>query len=169
MKSKYLECGKIINTHGVLGAVKLENYCDAPSVLASLSKIYLRSGDVYSSLNVKKASVFKTFVIMQLDGVDDMDKALSLKNRVVYADRDDFDLPDGSFFVADLVGLPVIDADSGKNYGKISEITNRGSSDIYIVETPAGEKMLPAVKEFVKSIDTESGVFVSTIPGLLED
>lgn len=169
MKSKYLECGKIINTHGVMGAVKLENRCDKPSVLASLPQIYFKRGNEYEPQKVKKASVFKEFVIMQLEGTEDFDAALALKNTLVYADRSDIPLKEGDFFVADLIGLSVIDADNGKEYGKISDVTNRGASDIYVVDTPYGEKLLPAVKEFVKRVDTEAGVYVTPILGLLDD
>ena len=70
---------------------------------------------------------------------------------------------------ADLLGLPVIDNNDGKVYGKIKDVINRGASDIYVISTPAGERMMPVVDEFVKKVDTESGVYVEVIPGLLTD
>ena len=45
----------------------------------------------------------------------------------------------GDYFIIDLVGLPVIDADSGVEYGKVSDVFNTGASDIYTVKTPDGE------------------------------
>ncbi|MBR2432350.1 MAG: 16S rRNA processing protein RimM, partial [Clostridia bacterium] len=59
MKSKFLECGKIINTHGVRGGLKLESWCDTPDDLASLSKRYIKCGAEYIKHKVKRASVFK--------------------------------------------------------------------------------------------------------------
>ena len=97
-----------------------------------------------------------------------MEAALSLKNATLYAQREDFKLNDGEFFLADLIGLDVIDADSAKVYGKVKDIINRGSSDIYIVDTPNGERMIPAVDEFIKSVDLSKGVFVRVIEGLLD-
>ena len=49
--SEYLECGKIINTHGVRGEVKIESYCDSPEVLRDLSRVYLKEngGYIFSS------------------------------------------------------------------------------------------------------------------------
>lgn len=168
-KSKYLECGRIVNTHGVKGAVKVENRCDTPKVLASLKRIYFEKDGVYSEKRVLHGSVFKEFVIFELEGVSDMDAALLLKNTVIYADRDDIPLGEGAYFLADLEGLDVIDAKDGRIYGRLLEVINRGASDIYVVETPTGERMMPAVDEFVKKIDIEKGIFVSPIPGMLED
>ena len=168
-RNPYIECGKIINTHGVRGAVKLESWCNTPEELARLKRIYLFAGGEYEQKKVKKASVFKQFVIMELDGLCDIDEALPLKNKTVYAARKDFKLAKGEFFITDLIGLDVIDADNGKVYGKLKETINRGASDIYVVETSSGERMMPAVSEFVDRIDIESGIYVRVIPGMLED
>lgn len=168
-KKQYLECGIIINTHGVRGDVKLESLCDSPEVLASLERVFVLEGGKYREIEVKHASVFKQFVLATLEGIDDMDKAAAMKGTTLYASRDDFELSEGDYFIADLLGLPVIDNVDGKVYGKIKDVINRGASDIYVISTPAGERMMPVVEEFVKRVDLESGVFVETIPGLLSD
>ena len=168
-KNNYLECGIIINTHGVNGDIKLESLCDTPNILASFKKIYFFEGGEYRAAKVLRASVFKNFVIARLEGVDDMDKAIALKNTTVYAARSDFKLPKGSYFIADLIGLDVIDNINGKVYGQIVDVQNKGASDIYVVKTPEGERMMPAVAEFVKKTDIEKGVYVEVIPGMLYD
>ncbi len=168
-KARYLECGKIVNTHGVKGVLKVENRCDTPKVLASLKRIYLESGSSYTEMKVMSSSVMGGFVLMSLEGISDMDAAMLLKNRSIYAAREDIPLADGAYFLADLEGLDVIDLDSGRVYGTLLEVINRGASDIYVVKTPGGERMMPAVEEFVKKIDLEKGIFVSPIPGMLED
>ncbi len=168
-KKQFLECGIIINTHGVRGDVKLESLCDSPEVLASLERVFVLENGNYREIEVEHASVFKQFVLATLEGVDDMDKAAAMKGTTLYANRDDFELGEGDFFIADLLGLPVIDNIDGKVYGKIKDVVNRGASDIYVVTTPAGERMMPVVDEFVKRVDLESGIYVETIPGLLSD
>ena len=168
-KKQYLECGIIINTHGVRGDVKLESLCDSPEVLASLERVFVLENGNYREIEVKHTSIFKQFVLATLDGIDDMDKAIAMKGTTLYANRDDFELGEGDFFIADLLGLPVIDNIDGKVYGKIKDVVNRGASDIYVVTTPTGERMIPVVDEFVKRVDLESGVYVETIPGLLSD
>ncbi len=167
-KKKYLECGKIVNTHGVKGAVKLESWCNTPEDLAELGRIFVGDRENKKVLKVKRASVFKQFVIAELDGVDDFDAALALKNTVVYAAREDLTLEEGDYFIADVIGLPVIDAENGKEYGKLKDIINRGASDIYVIDTPDGERMMPAVEEFVKEVNLERGIFVLPIEGMFD-
>lgn len=167
-EKKYIECAKIINTHGCRGAVKLESWCNTPEDLAALKKIFVRENGKYTKKKVIKASVFKQFVIAELSDVNDMDAALALKNTVVYADRNDFKLAEGEYFIIDMIGIDVIDADNGKIYGKVSDIINRGASDIYVVDTPNGERMIPAVDDFIVKTDVNKGLFVKTIPGLLD-
>ena len=83
MKQAYLECGKIINTHGFRGTVKLESWCDAPEVLADLERLYFRKDGEYSPRAVLRASVFRQFVLMDLAGIDSEEAANALRNTVV--------------------------------------------------------------------------------------
>ena len=110
------------------------------------------------------------FRLIQLRNVSFCNKqaviVLLLKNRVCYALREDFHLEEGEYFIADLVGLPVLDAENGKEYGRVKELINRGASDIYVVETPNGETMIPAVPAFVSRVDVSVGVFVTPIDGM---
>ena len=167
-KSKFLECGKIINTHGVRGGVKLESWCDTPDDLAALSKIYIKRGAEYTEHKVRRASVFKQFVLMEIEGISSVDDAAALKGTTVYADREDFDIEEGAYFVADIIGLPVIDKETGEAIGTLCDVLNLGASDIYTVKTDKGEKMIPAVPEFIKEVDTEKGIFVSLIEGMFD-
>ena len=105
---------------------------------------------------------------MELSGIEDMDTAMALKNTVLWADREDFHLPEGTYFIADLIGVPVLDADSNEVLGHVTELINRGAQDIYVVETPQGERMIPAVDEFVVSVSVKDGLRVRPIPGMLD-
>ena len=168
-KKQFLECGKLTNTHGVYGAMKAESWCDSVQVLASLECVYLLKNEKYSPLHVTRASIFKNLVIFEFDEVPDMDTAEMLKGSVIYARREDIPIEEGSVFISDMIGLPVIDANTGKEYGTLKDVQNLGSSDLYVVTTPKGERLIPAVSEFVSKIDVENGIFVTPIPGLLED
>lgn len=168
MKKKYLECGKIINTHGIAGAVKIDPWCDSPEVLASLGQVFIKRGESYEKVKVLRASVFKRFVIATLEGVNGIDGAQTLRDTVLYAAREDIPLGDGDFFISDLVGLEVKDADDGKVYGKLCGVINNGASDIYEIETPDGIKMMPAVPEFVVSVDPDKEILVSPIEGMFD-
>ncbi len=165
-KTSYIECGKIVNTHGCRGELKAEPWCNSEEDFVELKRVFLKTEQGYQEHKVLRASVFKQFVILKLSDIDDMDKAMLLKNSVLYAHRDDFSLSEGECFVADMIGLDVIDVDNGHVYGKLKEIINRGAADIYVVKTDKEERMIPAVKEFIISVDIEKGIFVRPIEGM---
>ena len=166
MNKNYLECGKIINTHGIKGAVKVDPWCDSPYVLADLERVFIERDGAFKEYEITDASVFKQFVILSLDGIFTIEAAEKIKNEILYLSREDLELDEGEVFIADLIGLPVIDVESGAEYGKIRDVMNTGASDIYVIDTPNGEAMMPAVKEFVKEIDLAKGVFVKPIEGM---
>ena len=166
--AEYLECGKAINTHGIKGVIKLESYCDTPKILSKLPFIYIKANGSFRKFRVIHASVQKQFVLAKLEGIDTVESAESLRGTVFFADRNDLSLDEGAFFIADLIGLPVADAENGKVYGKLKDIINEGASDIYVIKTAAGDAMIPAVPEFVKSIDPESRILISPIPGMFD-
>ena len=168
MKKTYLECGKIINIHGFRGGLKLESWCDTPEVLASLKKLWFLEDGKYTSKRVKSASVFKQFVIAQLEGIDDEETANRQRGKVVFAARKDLPLEEGDYFIADLIGLPVRHADTGEELGTLLRVDPRGHGDLYTIKTPSGEALLPAVPEFVIRIDIDDAIYVRPIPGLLD-
>jgi len=171
VKEKYLECGKIVGTHGVRGTVRLECYCDSPKVLAKLKTMYAKQKNgEYSPLKVKASSVQKNMVLCTYDGIDSLDAAIPLKGTLLYADRSDFKLQKGDFFIADILGLPVIDFESAEIYGTLKEVFTPGVQDIYVVEEPDGSTfMFPAVAEYLKKVETEgetAGIYVKLIEGM---
>ena len=110
----------------------------------------------------------KQFVIATLEGVSDEESANRLRERVIYAAREDIPVEEGSHFIVDIIGLPVKDADTDELLGEIKDINTRGARDIYIVKTPHGEYMVPAVPAFIDRIDTDDAVYMRPIPGLLD-
>jgi 16S rRNA processing protein RimM len=168
MKQAYLECGKIINTHGFRGTVKLESRCDSPYILAELETLWLLENGTYLPRRVLHASVFRQFVLADIEGVDSEEKANALRNRIVYAAREDIPLEEGDHFIVDLIGLPVRHADSGELIGELIDVNTSGARDLYIVRTESGDHMVPAVPEFVVRIDTDDAVYIRPIAGLLD-
>ena len=169
MINEYLECGKIVNTHGVMGEVKVECYCDSPEVLASLKKVYIKRGSAYETAEVGRTFVSKGAAVMKLSVIGDMDTAQRMRGTVLYAAREDIPVEEGAYFVADLIGLDVVDAETRQTYGKITEVINRGASDIYVIKTKTGDVLFPAVGEFIDSVDIETAVYVRPIEGMFED
>lgn len=89
--------------------------------------------------------------LLQLEGVDDMDAARALRGQVFYFDRNDATLPAGRWYVADLIGCEVRDADTGRVYGVVTSVDHPGAQDIYTVKASNGkEYMFPGVDAFLK-------------------
>ena len=168
MKLEYLPAGKIVNTHGFRGTVKLESWCDAPQILASLDQVWFCKSGVYTSRRVLHASVFKQFVLMDLEGIESEESANALRGTEVFAARDDLPVDEGSFFIADLIGLPVKHADTGAILGKLVDVNTANARDLYVVKNQKGEFYVPAVPEFITHIDPDDAVYVRPIPGLIE-
>lgn len=167
-ESMYIEAGKIINTHGIGGDVVVESYCDSPEVLQALPSLFLKNKEEYVKLTVKKASFFKGRVLFHFAGYDRIEDAIPLKNKMIYALREDFELEEGEHFIVDLIGLSVYDVENGTVYGKLTDVLNYGASDIYEIVKPDGTKAyIPVVDEFVKNVDLEKGIAVSVIEGLI--
>lgn len=169
MKKKFLECGKICAAHGVRGVLKVEPWCDSISVLTGLKEIYFKKGESFEPCAVIGASSAGQTALMTLEGIDSRECAQGLKNTVIYAKREDIPVPKGRVLIADMIGLDVIDADSGRVYGVLTEVTDGVRHQIYTVKTATGDVLFPAVKEFLEEIDTERGVFIRPIPGFFED
>ena len=169
---QFIEIGKIINTHGVKGAIKVEPWCDTPAVLSKMKRVYFApriSGDPFKETAVLSGSVQTDKVLLTLDGIDTVEAAILLKNTVIYANREDIPIKKGSFLIADLIGLKIIDAVSGRVYGTLTDVIQGGSGDIYDIKTENGSALMPAVKEFVKEIKLEEGIFVTPIKGIFDE
>lgn len=149
---KYLKIGKIINTHGIKGEVKVEPWTDDAEFLMKF-KSFLIDEKPYKLISGR---VHKNFFIAALDGVRDINEATKLKNKIIMGDREDIKLEEGQFFLQDIIGASVLDED-GKELGKLSEVLFLPSSNVYVVK---GEReiLIPAVPEFIINTDVEAGV-----------
>ncbi|MBE6564822.1 MAG: 16S rRNA processing protein RimM [Ruminococcaceae bacterium] len=166
---EYLEAGRIINTHGIAGGVKIESWCDSPAVFTSLKTVYFKEGASFRPCKVLRASVLGKGIMAMLEGFASFDDANAARGRILYAARTDLPLPEGSHFIADLKGLPVIDRNSGRVYGKLKDVDQSGFHDLYVIDTGDATVLLPAVDEFVAEVDTQKGIFITPIEGFFSE
>ena len=167
--NQFPECGRIVNTHGCRGEVKIESYCDSPQVLCALHRIFL-TPDGKNGRHLLHPRVHKGFVIAGLSQVTDMNEAEGLKGQLLYVDREELPIPPGAFLLCDLIGLPMIDAVTGRIYGKVTDVEKGVASDLYTVRTEKGQDVLfPAVPAFQKEIRPDVGIFVTPVEGLFDD
>ncbi len=172
-KQKYLECGKAVSTHGVRGTLRLESYCDEPEVLAKLRRLYVKNpDDTFTLMKVRAASVQKHMVLCTFEAIPTLEDAIRYKGTTFYADRADLKLSDDAVFIADILGLPVLDSETGEKYGTLADVITPGGRDVYVVDdVNGGQFMLPVVPDFVKNIVLEgdsAGIRVTLIEGIRE-
>ena len=108
---KLLEAGKIVSVFGLKGEVKVQPWCDSPEFLCEFDTLYYKSG---TPVQIEHARRQKNIVVMKIQGIDTVEEAQKIRNRVLYIDRDDVELDEGCYFVKDLIGLKVVDADNGR-------------------------------------------------------
>ena len=166
---KYLEVGKIVGTHGIKGEVRIQPWADSCEFLLDFKRFYYNNGE--ESFKVKGSRVHKNVVVAKLEGIDSIEQADALRNKVLYIDRKDAHLPEGRYFVQDLIGLRVVDAETGAEYGVIDDVFNTLANDVYSVRTADGrEHLIPAIDQVLAGTDIEAG-FVSIRPmkGMFDD
>lgn len=160
---EYLEAGRVASTHGVRGEVRLECWCDGPQSLLEVDRLYLEG----QALEVESARPHKHFLLVKFRGVDTVEAAMALKGKVLKFCRDDVALPQGRHFVADLLGLFVVDDATGVPLGRLREVLMLPAQEVYVVQGETGERLVPAVPEFIKKIDLEKGeIRVRLIEGM---
>lgn len=165
MKSEFLETGEIVNTHGVRGEVKIMPWADSPEFLCQFDTFYMDGKPV----KVLAARPHKTMVLAQLEGVDTVEKAMRLKGKVLSIDRTGVELPDGRHFLADLMGLTVLDNATGEELGTIEDILTPPAHEVYVVRGKGKEYMIPAVDAFLAETNVEGGyIRVNLIEGMGE-
>ena len=151
-KSKFLEAGEIVSTHGVRGEVKILPWTDSVDFLRRFKTLYI---------NEKPYAVLHSFahkgcMIAALEGIGDVNAAMELKGRTVCFARDDAFLPAGRFFLADILGARVV-TESGEEIGELADIIETPTQNVYVVRG-AQEHLIPAVPEFILNTDAENGV-----------
>lgn len=165
---KYLEAGKLINTHGVRGEFKFDVWCDSQTSYNKVPEFFL-SENGEGRLEVESIRKFGKFMLVKFKGIDSLDDALKYKGRIVYVDRDNVPKKDSAVFIADIIGLKAIDSVTGEPFGRVLDFTDRGSGDLYEIELEDKRTVyIPAIPVFVKKIDLDSGVYFELIEGLID-
>ncbi len=161
MKQEYLEAGKIVSTFGVRGEVKLQPWCDGADFLRPFRTLYIDG----APRRVVSSRVHKDMLIVQFEGVEDVSAAIALKDKVVTFARADAKLPEGRFFIADILGARVVD-EAGAEVGRLTEVLDLPAGQVYVVQGES-EHTIPNRPEFILGVDTDSGLIrVHMIEGL---
>lgn len=169
MTKQFLEAGRIVGTHGVRGEMRVEPWCDSAEFLKKIKHLYFDEGRTDAGLEASR--VHKSLLLIKLKGVDTATDADLYRGRILYLNRADVKLPKNRYFIEDLIGLEVLDADSGVLYGEVKDVFATGANNVYRIVNAAGEEFLfPAVDEMIEKTDIDAGkLFVRPIPGIFND
>lgn len=169
MKRKYIETGKIVGTHGVKGMLRVQPWADNGDFLANFKSFYLdKNGD--SKLSATSVKPHGNVVLMAVKGVNTIEDAEKLRGKIIYIDRNDATLPEGRYFVTDLLGCSVMDADSNAELGKITDISETGANDVWHITRDGKEYLVPAIDEVIVSVDTDNGtIVIRPMKGIFDD
>lgn len=163
MKNRYLEAGKIVNTHGIAGEVKILPWADGPEFLLDFDTLYIDG----QPMELTGARVHKNCVLAKLAGIDDINQAMKLRDKIVCIDREDVELEEGAFFLADLMGLEVRQAETGTVLGTIHDILTPPANNVYVIRGGEREYMIPAVPAFILETNIDDGyLLVRLIEGM---
>lgn len=171
MRKQFLEAGKIVAAHGIGGDMRVECWCNSPQVLCDLSTIYLNEGHI--ALQIEKARPYKTnMVLLKIKDINDTNAVLCMRGDILWLDRNDIELDEDEYFIQDLIGMKVIDADdSNKCYGEICDVSQTGANDVYHIKAEDGKiYLIPAIPDVVISSDLDTDIMhIRPIKGLFDD
>ena len=165
-----LQVGVISSTHGVRGEVKVFPTTDDMTRFKKLKEVILVTEKTEKVLKITSVKFFKQFAILKFDGIDTLNDVEVYKGASLFVDRKNaVKLEKDEYFIADLIGLTVVD-ESGNKLGTLIDVMKTGANDVYIVKNDEEKELLfPAIKECVLDIDfKEKKMTVHVMDGLLD-
>ena len=166
---QFFEIGQIVNTFGIKGMVKVVPYTDDITRFNDLEKVYLVNKKEKKEYLIEEVKYQKNMILIKFKNINSIEEAENLRNLYIQIPRENaIKLEEGSYYIADLIGINVF-TEEGENIGKIEDIYNTGSNDIYVVKNNLGKQiLLPAIKDVIKEIDLEKEkMIVHLINGLI--
>lgn len=172
----FLLVARIIRVHGTTGELACEIVTEFPQRFRQTRSLYLRAeqvpdGETPRPHTVRQARLVRRGqgqqLLLQLEGIEGREAAEVLRGYLVLVPEGEaWKLPSGRFYWHQIVGLRVVTAD-GRKLGTVKEILETGANDVYVVEGPSGELLLPAIKDVVKEIAPDRGeMVVELLPGM---
>ena len=169
MKKQFLETGRIVGTHGVKGMVRIQPWSDSAEFLAQFSQFFLDENGT-RVLKAKSIQPHGNVLIAKFDEVDTIEQAEQLRNKIIYISRNDISLPEGRYFVDDLIGCTVFAADGDTLLGELSEVSETGANDVWHIKRDGKEYLVPAIEQVIVSVDIDAGkIILNPMKGIFDD
>lgn len=168
MKNEFLEAGKIVSTQGIKGEVRIMPYCDSPELFCEFDRFFI--GKEYTELEIERSRVQKNVVVAKIKGIDTPEAAEKMRNKMLYMRRDDLELDEDTYFIQDLIGVEVKNADTDELYGKIDDVLQTGANDVYSIKGATRTYLVPAIPDVVISTDIDNNLMlIRPLDGLFDE
>lgn len=171
--SEFYEIGKLVNTHGLRGEVKIIPNTDfIEERFAKKAKMFIKFEGQMIAATVKTTKPVKNFLLVTFNEFDDINQVEQYKGSTLYVtDEQLHDLTENSYYYHEIIGLKVVDEEAKRVYGTISEILSPGANDVWVVDEGNGKTfMVPFIKDVVKKIDLDNQlVEVELMEGLRDE
>ena len=159
-----LKVGKIVNTHGLKGEVKVIPLTDNPKRFNDLEFVLIDGKEV----KVQGCKYQKDRVIVKLEGIDKIEQAEKLKTKFMEIHRENaVELEEDCYFIADLKGCTVVDTE-GNDLGKIYDVLQTKNNDVYWIRKPK-ELLIPVLLDIVKDININEKIITIRPVGEWQD
>lgn len=157
MNSNYFTIGKIVNTQGIKGEVRVIPYTDNPERFKILDWVYVDKKGIITKYEIQNVRYHKQFVLLKFKGIDDMTSAERLKNSDLKIDeKDALPLEEDEYYIRDLYDMKV-ETQEGELLGEIKDIIFTGANDVYVVKNGEEKEILiPAIKKCILNVDVEN-------------
>jgi len=153
MLQEYLQIGQVLRPQGIKGMVKIRPDTDDPWRFEELEEAFIKTAQGYQTIKIEDVSVRNDGVYLRLDGVEDRDAAEKQRGLVLYVDRAHArELDENETFICDIIGCHAVTLD-GEELGVVKDVLQPGGNDVYVIKTPKGEMLLPALRHVVPQID----------------
>jgi 16S rRNA processing protein RimM len=165
MSRQLLAVGRVVRPHGVRGELLVESLTDFPEHLAEVDIVYV--GDEAEPHPLAAARLHRDQLLLRLADCTDRDSAEQYRGQLVQIEaRAAAPLPPGTYYHHQLIGCRVV-SDDGDDLGELVDILETGANDVYVVATPDGELLLPAIQTVILDIDlAERRITAHLIEGL---
>lgn len=169
---KYLNVGKIVNTHGIKGEVRVISRTDFPDERYKVGNallLFMPGAKVPVELIIKSHRVHKNFNLLTFEGYDNVNQVEKFRDGILKVPESQRGtLQEGEFYFQDIIGCQMFTT-TGEELGKVVEILTPGANDVWVVKDSKGKEILiPYIEDIVKKIDVnEKVILIEPMEGLL--
>ncbi len=166
---RFLAIGRVIKPHGVHGEVRVEPMTDRPERFGWLKDIYLGEHDP-RRVGVVSVRYHQSYVLLKLDGYPTRTEAEALRNELLQVpEAEAIPLEEGEYFLHQLLGLEVV-TEEGQSLGRLTEVMETGANNVFVIDGPGGQHLVPDIADVVLAIDVAAGrIVIRPMPGLLNN